>query len=560
MEFNTNEVQPKRRVKVYPEPVNRKRAKKPKVRTGCRTCKVRRVKCDEQKPHCKKCLAFGVTCDGYVNPTPASTIRPIQSKGSLDSPLPLLHPTPEYILSILAMPARALCSDPTSHQYFQYFLSSTLADLSGTSKEPFFHRVLPQACVNEPALLSLTVSLGAISKAKSSPTPLATTHHDFAIVNYSKALRKIQEAIKSRREPDATRIALISSLIIFCFESVHGDRGLAVLHMEAALKLMKKRLQTWKATYSQVDKSSSVPNMEYDLLSAFVRVDNVLMSRMDGTREQCRQQRKSLLEIKYREEEVNMPTRFKDIGEARNYMEHFQYQAMPRLKSLAGEFMYSDKNQQIPSDVSLSSQTYPPKIPNGGIRKVNNAAIRDQLITRLNAWHRAFAPLFESADEKALPAAMTMKALALATDLAVRRGCEAVNTESGIPKNSFIKEAIDIVELCRAVVNHASFYKGFVFDCGIVPSLFIVLFSCENIKVRRQIVDVLKKAEGRSEMVWEANRALITWISILDFSITCCMPPCNSIFLRGHKLIGSVEARNSFILYLGGLKKLCDYT
>jgi hypothetical protein len=31
--------QTKKRVKVYPEKVNRVRAKKPKSRTGCRTCK-----------------------------------------------------------------------------------------------------------------------------------------------------------------------------------------------------------------------------------------------------------------------------------------------------------------------------------------------------------------------------------------------------------------------------------------------------------------------------------------------------------------------------------------
>lgn len=30
---------------------------------------VRRVKCDETKPHCKRCTAYGYVCDGYVTPT-----------------------------------------------------------------------------------------------------------------------------------------------------------------------------------------------------------------------------------------------------------------------------------------------------------------------------------------------------------------------------------------------------------------------------------------------------------------------------------------------------------
>lgn len=50
-----------------PIPV-RKRASKPKVRTGCTTCKIRRVKCDETKPNCKRCTSTGRKCDGYEFP------------------------------------------------------------------------------------------------------------------------------------------------------------------------------------------------------------------------------------------------------------------------------------------------------------------------------------------------------------------------------------------------------------------------------------------------------------------------------------------------------------
>ncbi|RDW74905.1 hypothetical protein BP6252_06047 [Coleophoma cylindrospora] len=36
-----------------------------KTKTGCMTCKIRRVKCDEGKPACKKCVSTGRVCDGY---------------------------------------------------------------------------------------------------------------------------------------------------------------------------------------------------------------------------------------------------------------------------------------------------------------------------------------------------------------------------------------------------------------------------------------------------------------------------------------------------------------
>lgn len=38
----------------------RKRAGKPKVKTGCAVCKIRRVKCGEEKPECKRCVNFGM--------------------------------------------------------------------------------------------------------------------------------------------------------------------------------------------------------------------------------------------------------------------------------------------------------------------------------------------------------------------------------------------------------------------------------------------------------------------------------------------------------------------
>lgn len=34
-----------------------------KSRAGCRTCKARRVKCDETRPQCRRCQTYGIACD-----------------------------------------------------------------------------------------------------------------------------------------------------------------------------------------------------------------------------------------------------------------------------------------------------------------------------------------------------------------------------------------------------------------------------------------------------------------------------------------------------------------
>ena len=46
-----------------PELGKRRRRVHQKSRRGCGNCKLRRIKCDEQQPRCKKCDSYGVSCN-----------------------------------------------------------------------------------------------------------------------------------------------------------------------------------------------------------------------------------------------------------------------------------------------------------------------------------------------------------------------------------------------------------------------------------------------------------------------------------------------------------------
>ncbi|KAK0713947.1 hypothetical protein B0T26DRAFT_742433 [Lasiosphaeria miniovina] len=50
-----------------------------KVKTGCATYRVRKAKCDEAKPSCRKCIDTGRICDGYESPFRFFTSQPISS-------------------------------------------------------------------------------------------------------------------------------------------------------------------------------------------------------------------------------------------------------------------------------------------------------------------------------------------------------------------------------------------------------------------------------------------------------------------------------------------------
>lgn len=79
-----------------------------KSRSGCITCKERRVKCDEERPECRRCLMSGRRCEGY-SPSPAS---------SASSPIP-------------DSPSMALHVRDSEKRTYDYFLSCASHRLAG---------------------------------------------------------------------------------------------------------------------------------------------------------------------------------------------------------------------------------------------------------------------------------------------------------------------------------------------------------------------------------------------------------------------------------------------
>ncbi|EJP62869.1 C6 finger domain protein [Beauveria bassiana ARSEF 2860] len=50
------------------DPSQRQKRWTPRVRTGCYTCRTRRIKCDEAQPTCKRCRIRGIRCDYPLQP------------------------------------------------------------------------------------------------------------------------------------------------------------------------------------------------------------------------------------------------------------------------------------------------------------------------------------------------------------------------------------------------------------------------------------------------------------------------------------------------------------
>lgn len=290
----------------------------------------------------------------------------------------------------------------------------------------------------------------------------------------------MREMVASSNDLETIRTTLIASLLIFSFETMHGNSETAIEHVKSALKMMKKRLDTSSRKYSQIRRLSSIPGLEDEVLEIFIRLDNTIMSSILGDPYRPRY---SFLDITYIDEHFYMPPAFRDLVEAKGYLEHFQFRAMPYLSHLTDTFMYGDK--------------FACPVPE---------SVYEILDSQLQQWYRSFSPLFERAlrpGDRDFVGAATLRCLALGTDISVQRVCLRSGKR---PKELFEVEAREIVDLTRRCVLDHRFKKSFGFDCGVVPALFIAVMICRNRQIREDAISVLRMAEGRIEVVWDASK------------------------------------------------------
>ncbi|KAH8672818.1 hypothetical protein BGZ60DRAFT_430124 [Tricladium varicosporioides] len=272
--------------------VKSRRASRPKVKTGCSNCKLRRVKCDETRPQCIKCVRSGRTCDGFpaykragevvlaIAPRPNTNISPSTSpptttttSNGLLPPRPVIvrkprvirttpPPTPTEPTVIPFAPTvylrGGLSFDEQEGQYFQVFRTHTANELSGFFDSEFWTRSVLQVSHTEASIRHAVVALGALYKTleKASESPpsspdsnnafdTAPDHYNFALQQYGKAITRLREALQNN-ETRSQRNILISIVLFTCFQSFTGDHKAAISQIQHGLHLLEERRQESK--------------------------------------------------------------------------------------------------------------------------------------------------------------------------------------------------------------------------------------------------------------------------------------------------------------------------
>lgn len=232
----------------------RKRACTSKVRTGCITCKERRVKCDEVKPICLRCTRAGQICKGYM--PLLSEPRPRKPEPATRRLLPRQTPSKSSGLAITvgrALPFIRL--DGSDVLYFDFFRSEAVKELSGYLPSTFWSRIVLCESLTDPCIRHAILALGAASYplvARNQHLPRSSTnnatlnaHGRAAICHHTKALSLFREMMANSVENFPSRSVFIATPLLVAFTMLQSNNQAAEALL-SGLKALQEVCHIWQ--------------------------------------------------------------------------------------------------------------------------------------------------------------------------------------------------------------------------------------------------------------------------------------------------------------------------
>ncbi|KAF5576221.1 transcriptional regulatory moc3 [Fusarium pseudocircinatum] len=213
---------------VAPKPAPRARTK---VKTGCATCRIRKIKCDEAKPFCEKCVKTGRKCDGYE-----SVFRPFPSLSQ-----PIVKPNATASGHGSAKGKLPLSTSDLN----RYFSTKTIFDVELSCNEEA-EKVLKASLTNDSirhALLSLRALRGNLESKKEGDTfetdEQQRLSYNFGLQQYSKALTSLASNLVYP-SPDSLKSALLCCQVLISVEQVRGNFSAMGLHVIRGLDILRE--------------------------------------------------------------------------------------------------------------------------------------------------------------------------------------------------------------------------------------------------------------------------------------------------------------------------------
>ena len=214
-----------------------RKAKHRRAKTGCRTCRQRKIKCDESRPQCSKCLSAGRTCGGYPEPEEEKvTIRNGSRTTHGDRTLIKFKPSEVPVVG----------NDPERIRLFGVFHRSAIVTIPGHTPMRTWKVLIPQLCLTEPTIANAALAVAGLheeTELKRKPLSELSPGHELsstqaiALKHYGRALNELQAHLRS---PNASPVVvLVACIILTTFESLRGQSQAAIAHIQSGNKIIE---------------------------------------------------------------------------------------------------------------------------------------------------------------------------------------------------------------------------------------------------------------------------------------------------------------------------------
>ncbi|PMD45407.1 hypothetical protein L207DRAFT_524776 [Hyaloscypha variabilis F] len=244
-----------------------------KSRFGCSSCKKRRIKCDEAKPACKRCIDSGVSCTGYFS-VPAADTQPQSTKKEL---LPLI-PAVAKRLSVICPPSQLEGSSDEDKRTFRFFCSETGPMLSGYFDADFWNHFLIQFSHHSPAIWHSVLALSAFHEQRllsEDPTRgnVDFFHRRYALQQYNQAIDHLTGRVSTGKA--TTEIVLMCCLLFINIETLLGNIPGALIHVCGGIQIVR----SWKQDRANTASSRLSPKfIENNLIPIFDQLNQLTFS------------------------------------------------------------------------------------------------------------------------------------------------------------------------------------------------------------------------------------------------------------------------------------------
>ncbi|RSL66484.1 hypothetical protein CEP54_003671 [Fusarium duplospermum] len=458
-------------------------------KSGCRTCKIRRLKCDKGRPGCRRCLSTGRVCDGYGVWGEGSAV----TSGNLQ----------KQTLHDLSTRSRVGPRSGPERESFDWFRHRASVKLCGVFSSRFWDTLVLQASMTAPAVLHALLALGSAHRLEvmrsclQNETSMGSCEQQerFTLEQYNKAIACLRPHFaKTDRDASSTRMVLITCVIFVCLELLRRRYVEGQTHLENGLNLLSQLqadLQSAGARGLIVLGNPQESVSDSYLAEAFSRLyaQSSLFGRVPGGC--CKSKSYAIATVIANSTIQAAPPLFGSMSQARQHLDglfnaiHCLTVQCPRERIVRqASIELLDTQSRVLTGLRLWQRAY----------KVS----RLNLTSQLNVRDALSYPLLSVYHTMAVVMATTCLA---PSDESIFDSFEESFASVVWASEDILREAIATIAADKAE-GYCSGGFSFTADIGLIPPLYYTALKCRVPSLRRRAIRMLETATHK-ESIWD---------------------------------------------------------